>query len=1247
MSKPQLTVVLEPTFFMSLRPFPTTNEPIGSLDAESVTSETIHQSISLHPLNVDNWTLTSRISIAKSSTYYEINKIINDEMGDSNLSLTILAPTYGPWPYWKFPENNEVIPTNIRNLFVVDRSKPFLIALFRTDIDDRPLIIELPDNSPTKVLNIMGIIRSKLHDMGLGIHSAQMYGTFEDIKDQSYEYRTFSQLYSFPTALYVIPDTFEFGIEADWPKSDRHHRQYAAQKLRGVFFDCCDDFPGAVKVRQSWAAYQRMTGSTLDNLGTQDLSEGQFNSSAPTTASLSPVETALISSAKEDRSDLGAPYSTHLPQVGSKIPHQETATCADSLETELSLTTLEKLQYSGGGKAVYKGLPALSCHFVMRDEPWKQIVEGILPNIPYSEKAEPGPPLEQRIMVISGLGGCGKTQLVAKLAHEYGDKYEHIFFIDGSSLTSLRADLIARVRSVSSEYSEVMFKEAMSFLCNPAQPNWLIIYDNVEDVGLDMTPYLPQCNHGSIIITTRNHSLGTLATDKSLHISLDVMSPAEATKAILKSARLEQSEKKNQEAAGAIAKELGCLPVALIQAGCYIFEVQCSCEEYLGLLRKYRLEMMDAPAADRQRRSAYATFDISYKRLQPHLQKFLHMLSFCHYANFPMAVIPYAAKSSFTSEPFRLVEHGEEFDSAVALLKEIFFLGRDDTWDDRTVHQITTVLQKYSLASFVPASGSLLLQRHPLAHLWAYDRLTPEQRMTNYPKAEELKLENLRLQREQHGDFHRSTINAMSDLALTYQYQSRHAEAEALQVKVLEGTRAIIGKKHHETLNAMESLGYTYQLLGRYKEAEELHKVVYRERSEQMGPDQPHTLISMGHLGSIYFSQGRYAEAEEIQLKVLNGRREKLGSKHSYTLIAMGHLAVTYCSQGRYKESEALHKEVLEARIEELGEDHSDTLAAMSHVANIYRMQWRFEEAEDLQRKMIKSRSAALGENHLATLTDKSQLAWTFLSEGLYEEAESLQVEVLEGRMERLGESHPETVDAKATLIEIRRVQRRFTEAEGLAHDVYMDRKNRLGDNHPDTALTMYDLANIYLELGRLREAEKLAKGAVQAIEISLGKDHGYYSRNQTLLKKIQDAIEAQPSALSRISAGLSWFLSKVSSNAGQGRFLLFALNLTPPIGYVSSYYTKAVGSTSCRSHHCRRSGRARCSSSVDVHYPKGICNPNVRPKLLARRRRQSVHNLDEFIRLFVRNFWLPRFLESKPLDVRRIRRILVTMLVL
>ncbi|PVG02910.1 hypothetical protein CPB86DRAFT_859145 [Serendipita vermifera] len=815
--------------------------------------------------------------------------------------------------------------------------------------------------------------------------------------------------------------------------------------------------------------------------------------------------------------------------------------CADALKTQLSLTTLEQLQYSGGGQAVYKGLPALSRHFVMRDEPWKQIVEGILPNIPYSEKAEPGPLSEQRIMVISGLGGCGKTQLVTKLAHEYRDKYDHIFFVDGSSLTSLRADLIAHVRSVSSEYSQAMFKEAMSFLCNPAQPNWLVVYDNVDDVNLDMTPYLPQCSHGSIIITTRNRSLGTLATDKSLHISLDVMSPAEATESILKSAQLEQSEKKNQEAAGAIAKELGCLPVALIQAGCYIFEAQCSCEEYLGLLRKYRLEMMDAPAADRQRRSAYATFDISYKRLQPHLQKFLHMLSFCHYANFPMAVIPYAAKSSFTSEPFRLVDHGEEFDSTVALLKEIFFLGRDDTSDDRTVHQITTVLQKYSLASFVPASGSLLLQRHPLAHLWAYDRLTPEQRVKYKAAATRLVVCGsgeaiLERYLVPHIDSLLSTEEtvpiAMNDLAefasilgrmgrgkdtqriwlgiykkltdmygsddlnvanaalqLSGTYEGELNRMEELMQQGVDIREKQLGKDHYDTLIGKGSLSGTYVRQGRYEKARELREEVLEAMKRTLGPTNLETLKCMGHLAWIHSWQGQYQKAEVLEVEVLAALREQLGDSHNETLEAMHNLGLTYFSQGKYYKAEEIQLQVYEERKEKLGSIHPQTLNAIRNLSLTYHALGMYAKAETIQVPAVKELRDESGETQ-ATMAAKEDLAVTYQWQGRFAEAEALQLQVLKGRQQQLGESHPDTLKAMTNLAFTYHQMTNYPKAEELKLENLRLQREQHGDFHRSTINAMSDLALTYQYQSRHAEAEALQVKVLEGTRAIIGEKH-------------------------------------------------------------------------------------------------------------------------------------------------------------
>jgi hypothetical protein len=50
----------------------------------------------------------------------------------------------------------------------------------------------------------------------------------------------------------------------------------------------------------------------------------------------------------------------------------------------------------------------------MRDEPWSRLTTGLS-----DQNIGQG----QVVMVVTGLGGCGKTQLVTKFAHEHNDRY--------------------------------------------------------------------------------------------------------------------------------------------------------------------------------------------------------------------------------------------------------------------------------------------------------------------------------------------------------------------------------------------------------------------------------------------------------------------------------------------------------------------------------------------------------------------------------------------------------------------------------------------------------------------------------------------------------------------------------------------------------------------------------------------------------------------------------------------------------
>src|SRR5207302_4315394 len=120
------------------------------------------------------------------------------------------------------------------------------------------------------------------------------------------------------------------------------------------------------------------------------------------------------------------------------------------------------------------------------------------------------------------------------------------------------------------------------------QERWLLIFDNADDVAL-VRDYLPQGGKGSILLTTRAHAVGSLATS----VEVETMGFVEGTQLLLRRAqRFEHAPDEEVNQAGNIVVALDHFPLALDQAGAYIEETQCSLVDYLVLYRTHRQTLL-------------------------------------------------------------------------------------------------------------------------------------------------------------------------------------------------------------------------------------------------------------------------------------------------------------------------------------------------------------------------------------------------------------------------------------------------------------------------------------------------------------------------------------------------------------------------------------------------------------------------------------------------------------------------------
>ena len=219
---------------------------------------------------------------------------------------------------------------------------------------------------------------------------------------------------------------------------------------------------------------------------------------------------------------------------------------------------------------------------------------------------------------------------------------------------------------------------------------------------------------------------------------------------------------------------------------------------------------------------------------------------------------------------------------------------------------------------------------------------------------------------------------------------------------------------------------------GMYKSAERIYEEVKRNCEGELGKRHPDTAVSYNNLAGVYASQGRYEEAEELYRKALKIREEILGERHPNTAVSYNNLASVYGREGRYEEAEELYRRALKIREEILGERHPNTADSYNNLAGVYDSQGKYEEAEELYRRALKIREEIQGERHPGTAVGYNNLAYVYDSQGRYEEAEELYIKALKICEDMLGENHPTTAIFTKNLASLYQSQGRHEEAEKL-----------------------------------------------------------------------------------------------------------------------------------------------------------------------------------------------------------------------
>ncbi|MEU5074878.1 tetratricopeptide repeat protein, partial [Streptomyces asoensis] len=715
----------------------------------------------------------------------------------------------------------------------------------------------------------------------------------------------------------------------------------------------------------------------------------------------------------------------------------------------------------------------------------------------------------------------GKSALALHYATRYRSNYTLVWWITADSpesiLTSL-AGITQRLCPQSAQKLEPDQRAAWALTWLQAHPDWLLIFDNVEDPE-HLAPYLGTLSGGHHLATSRRAtgwqalapmvSLGLLPSDEATDLLCTIAFQGAAV------------HSEQREAAKRLAHDLGYLPLALEQAGAYAHRTGIDLDAYRAHLALVLGENRDAPSPEQTIARIWDHTLSAITDRDPLAVTLLQAMAWLAPDNIPRTLL----------EP--LAPHTIALNNALGELHAYNMIAFTTDRQSVTIHRLVqTVLrtrtpaQPHNDDTKPTASGRAEAEqavRNALPSGYqdtaAWERLLPHilalaetTRTDNAPSVDTANTYYLGAQylyrqgRDAHtialrtaalaqyeqvlGATHPATLTSRSNLALAYQAVGDLGRAIPLMETTLAQHEQILGDTHPDTLNCRNNLAGAYQAVGDLGRAIPLMETTLAQREQVLGDSHADTLTSRNNLAGAYYTVGDLGRAIPLMETTLAQRKQILGDTHADTLNSRNNLASAYYAVGDLGRAIPLMETTLAQREQVLGDTHADTLNSRNNLASAYQAVGDLKRAIPLIETTLAQRKQILGDTHPDTLTSRNNLAGAYYAVGDLGRAIPLMETTLAQREQVLGDTHPDTLTSRNNLASAYHTVGDLKRAIPLIETTLAQRKQILGDTHPDTLTSRNNLAGAYYAVGDLGRAIPLIETTLAQREQVLGDTH-------------------------------------------------------------------------------------------------------------------------------------------------------------
>ena len=203
-----------------------------------------------------------------------------------------------------------------------------------------------------------------------------------------------------------------------------------------------------------------------------------------------------------------------------------------------------------------------------------------------------------------------------------------------------------------------------------------------------------------------------------------------------------------------------------------------------------------------------------------------------------------------------------------------------------------------------------------------------------------------------------------NQIGVIYHWQCDYPKALEWLHKALDIKEKVLGTEYSSTATTYNNIAAAYDNQGDYLKALEWYHKALDIKEKVLGTEHPDTATTYNNIAGVYAEQGKYPKALEWYHKALNIFEKKLGTEHPDTATTYNNIAATYANQGDYlKALEWYHKDLAISE-KKLGTEHPDTAITYNNIAGVYTNQGEYPEALEWYHKALNIFEKKLGTEH-------------------------------------------------------------------------------------------------------------------------------------------------------------------------------------------------------------------------------------------------------------------------------------------